>query len=85
MSYRKPTPELDQSELEAAILTRLARRGSLMDGGEMRQFSRTHGTHPEHVRSLLKKLGYELSYTINSRPIWKRASVNTFTPPDKCI
>ncbi len=72
MTGRKRPQEPAPEELESAIVARIKRRGSIMDGAEMRQFSRTHDTHPEHVRSLLKKLGFELQYTISGRGIWKR-------------
>lgn len=72
MTGRKRAVEPAPEELEAAIVARIRRRGSIMDGMEMQQFSRTSGASPEQIRGLLQKLGYSLQYTLSGRRLWKR-------------
>jgi hypothetical protein len=80
MTGRKRIPEPAPEELEAAIVARIRRRGSIMNGMELQQFARCNDTTTEHARALLKKLGYELSYTIGGRGLWKKSNNRLLSP-----
>jgi hypothetical protein len=80
MTGRKKLQESDPAILEAKLTSRCRRRGGMMDGAELQQFCRVTGTTPEHVRTLLKKLGYELSYTIGGRGLWKKSNSRLLSP-----